>query len=130
MAKKKSRTIEILKSRRGAGMELAIIMLIIFTAFAMLIANVALLQSSTGKSLRAREAEGIELDAIGEEFVSLAREGKGVDEAKTELEQNDTYEYEINEDMTTLVVKNGELTVLEVVIERMGSEIKIMEWTR
>ena len=130
MAKKNGRLFSVLKSRRGVGMELAIIMLIIFTAFAMLIANVALLQGEVGKNASEREAQKIELDAIGEEFVRLARDNKNRDVALEALEQNGAYAYVIDEDMTSLEVKDDGTTVLSVMLAKTGTEIKITEWTR
>ena len=126
-----SRISETLKSRRGIGIELAIIMLIIFTAFAMLIANVALLQNSAGRRAEEREAQTIALDMIGEEFVSGVKSGADkslVLEALVGVDS--TYTYEISEDMTTLVVKDGEVAVFTIALEKNDEQITITEWTR
>ncbi|MBR2938100.1 MAG: hypothetical protein IKB80_06400 [Oscillospiraceae bacterium] len=116
-----------LKSRRGAALEMAIMMSVVTFALSTLVLTTALLQH--GRKVRAERSmtQGIVLDQMGEDFCDAMV--RGTSHAwKTAYEED----YNIFAEGKTLLVTDkdsGEL-LLRIELTPNGTEYTVKEWTK
>lgn len=117
-----------LKSRRGAAMEMAIMMSVVMFALSTLVLTTALLQH--GRKTRAERSmtQGIVLDQIGEDFCAATARGAG-----NAWQAPYQEEYDIVVMGKTLLVtkKDSNELLLQVVLTQTGDgRYTVKEWTK
>lgn len=117
-----------LRNRRGAALEMAILMSVVTFALSTLVLTTALLQHN--RKLRAEQSmtRGIVLEQIGEDFCNAV--AQNADDAWQAVYQQD---YTITAHGLTLVVtdKDTEELLLRIVLTRDGEDrYTVAEWTK
>ena len=120
---------ERIKSRKGAALEMAILLTVVTFALSTLILTVSLLQHGKRVQAKAELEESILLEQIGEAFCQSATAGW---EDSWKESYPEKYVIEIDETACQLTVtekKSGEV-ILEVQIELGPEGYRITEWKK
>lgn len=117
-----------LKSRRGAALEMAILMSVVTFALSTLVLTTALLQHGYKTRAERSMTQGIMLDQMGEDFCDAVVRGT-VDTWKTTCPE----EYDVVVLGSTLMVtrKDSDELLLRIVLTRAGTDrYTVTEWTK
>lgn len=117
-----------LRSRRGAALEMAIMMSVVMFALSTLVLTTALLQH--GRKTRAERSmtQGIVLDQIGEDFCA-AKVGKIGADWQTPYQED--YDIAVFDKTLLVTHKDSEELLLRVVLTQVGeNRYTVKEWTK
>jgi len=117
------RTHRSLKSRKGAAIEMAIMVMVVSVSLSIVILTVSLLQHD--KQLRAEEemARGITLEQIGEDFCTAVPDSQHL-----WVTNYPDYNITINGLEMTVTEKDSETVLLEISLENNGGVYRILRW--
>jgi len=117
-----------LKSRRGAAMEMAILMSVVTFALSTLVLTTALLQHN--RKLRAERSmtQGIVLDQIGEDFCNATVRGAG---SAWQTPYQEDYNIVVMGKTLLVTEKDSEELLLRIVLTQTGADsYTVTEWTK
>ena len=122
---------EIICSRRGIAIELAMMVMLLAVAFGIVFLTVNVLQTEQVRDTSAELKEQIAIDEAGEWAVAKVKES-GVNENSESSTENNEYAYTYSAENKTIKVTEKESgnVVLTITISVDGGNAKILSWNR
>lgn len=111
------------KRRKGAAIEMAIMVMVVTVSLSIIILTVSLLQHSKQRLAEEEMARGITLEQIGEDFCATAGQTEHLWVANYP-----DYNITINGLQMTVTEKDSETVLLEISLENNGGVHRILRW--
>lgn len=117
------------RRRRGSAMPMAIAVLLMLTAFSILILSTTMLEANQATRRDARLRERLAMDAAAEEYITEVLKGTTAKDEWTTTTGFDAEDTINNENNVRVTLKKNNKECLTITLSDHGSGYTITEWT-